>query len=127
MSVYLNRIDINLIAAVVLSAVVYIADRCLDKHDLINRAFLLVSKIVIFLLLIEAATCVINTRPEIWLIPVSIIAHICLFVGGSVLAYYWHYLTCKVVPGSKTGNKLRETLLLFPLWRICFCRYFHGL
>lgn len=113
MSVYL-RIDINLIAAILLGVVVYIAHRRLDKQDLMNRAFISVSKIVFFQLLVEAGTCIINGIPQIWLIPVAIILHISLFVTAPILTYYWYYLTKNIVPGGKT-SKLREILLLLPL------------
>lgn len=111
MDVFL-RIDINLIAIVLLGVVLFIAERRLDKQDSINKAFLIVSRIICIQLLFETITCVINKRPELWLVPVSVVFHICLFITGPVLTYYWFVLVKNMVAkGSPTKSKWN--ILLF--------------
>jgi diguanylate cyclase (GGDEF)-like protein len=105
------RIDINLVAAVVLLLIGIIAYRRLDRTDKLNRAFLLTSVIIIFQLIIEGLTCLINTRPETWLVPVSVILHLSLFITAPFLTMYWYFLLRKlVIPDDQSKMALRLAL-----------------
>lgn len=114
MDVFL-RIDINLIAIVLLSVVLFIANKRLDKQDAINKTFLNVSMIIVLELFLETATCVINKRPELWLAPVSVFFHICLFLTGPVLTYYWFiFIRSMVTKGNPMKNGW-NILLIVPV------------
>lgn len=84
------RIDINIAALIMLGVVCSVAFKRLDRQDPMNRMFLYTSVAVLFQLFFEAATCVINRRPELWLIPITNIFHICLFATGPLLTYFWY-------------------------------------
>lgn len=109
------RIDINIMAAVVLSLVYLIARRRLDRKDPLNRMFLAVSLIIIVQLIIEAATCVINKRPEQWLIPVSLFLHLILFTVAPILTYCWYIFINKLVASDEAALKKRNLIMLIPV------------
>lgn len=99
MNTYL-RIDINIIAAILLIIVQLLADQRFDKKDNFNHVFIIMSRMITILLLVEAATCVINKRPELWLIPITYILHIILFALAPFLSFHLFMLvkklTCKL-------------------------------
>jgi diguanylate cyclase (GGDEF) domain len=104
------RVDINIMAVILLSIIFFIAFHRLDRKDVLNRVFLKVSLIIILELLLETTTCIINRHNEKWLIPVSIVIHICLFSISPILTYYWYELIKNLVvkeqEAVKGGNKL---------------------
>ncbi len=130
MAVFL-RIDINVVAMILLGIVIFIAKMRLDKHDNVNKTFLNVSMIIILQLFLETTTCFINKRPELWLVPVSVAFHICLFITGPVLAYFWFVFIRSMVTRSDVSSKWRILLfvpvivntvmtLLSPMYRLLF-------
>jgi len=105
MDVFL-RIDINIMAIVLLGLVSLNAYKRLDRQDLLNRVFLIVSLIIIVQLIFETSTCIIEKRPEQWLIPISVFLHICLFAVAPILTYYWYFFIKNlVVSGEATVKK----------------------
>lgn len=114
MSVFL-RVDINIVAMVLLGLVYAIAYRRLDKQDLLNKVFLRVSLIIFLQLLFETLTCVINKRPEQFLIPVSLFLHVCLFTTAPVLTYCWLLLIKNVLDFKTTGLRKSDVVLMIPV------------
>ncbi|MCM1565376.1 MAG: diguanylate cyclase [Dehalobacter sp.] len=114
MDVYL-RIDINIMAMVLLGLVSLNAYNRLDRQDPLNRVFLTVSLIIIVQLFFETATCIINKRPEQWLIPISVFLHICLFTVAPVLTYYWYYFIKYLVVSDESTVKKSNFILLIPV------------
>lgn len=114
MSVFL-RVDINIIAMILLGTVCFIAYKRLDKQDSLNRVFLRVSLIIILQLFFETITCIINQRPEKWLIPIAVFLHIGLFSISSVMAYYWYILVKNLVIPDEANYCKRNILLLIPV------------
>ncbi len=110
------RVDINIIAIILLTAVYMIANMRLDKKDYLNATFLQVSGIIALELAIETTTCIINKRPGTWLIPLSNILHILLFSIAPVLTYYWYVLVKSLITTpQKKKNKLRTIVSLLPV------------
>lgn len=114
MNVFL-RIDINLIAMILLAVVLFIARRRLDKQDALNKTYLTLARIIGFEILFETLTCIINTRPELWLIPVSVFLHISLFVTGPILTFFWLIFIRNIVTKSSPLNSKRNIPLLIPV------------
>lgn len=114
MDVFL-RVDINIMAMVLLSLVSLNAYKRLDRQDPLNRVFITVSLVIIVQLFIETATCVINKRPEQWLIPVTVFLHICLFVIAPILTYYWCHFVKYLVVSDEATVKKRNIVLLIPV------------
>ncbi|ATW28767.1 GGDEF domain-containing protein [Candidatus Formimonas warabiya] len=114
MSVFL-RIDINIVAIVLLGTVVLIAYNRLDKQDKLNKVFLSTSLIILLETFFETITCIINGRPEQWLIPVSVFLHLCLFITAPILTYFWYiFISSWVVPSNAISGK-KHILLLIPV------------
>ena len=89
MSLFL-RIDINIVAMILLSSILFIAVKNLEKRDKLNRTFLIISTIILFELFFETMTCVINGQHGQWQIPVSVFMHVSLFAISPILTYFWY-------------------------------------
>ncbi|MDX9871044.1 MAG: GGDEF domain-containing protein [Clostridia bacterium] len=114
MSVFL-RVDINIAAFILLSVVLVIAYQQLDRQDLWNRRFLSTSLIVLFALFFETMTCIINKRPELWLMPVSVFMHLGLFITGPILTYSWYVLIHSWIIPKLAIPKKKHLLMLLPV------------
>jgi diguanylate cyclase (GGDEF)-like protein len=87
------RIDINLIAMVLLGVVYYLAYIRLDHEDAFNRLFFKGCLLILILTGFEAFTCIANGNPSPFLRNLSILMHICLFAIPPLMAYYWYLLS----------------------------------
>lgn len=100
------RIDNNLMAAAMLGIVVLIAFRRLDRSDRLNKVFLITSQIVIFELLLETATCVLNRSMAVWAAPLSTALHVILYSLAPVLTYFWYLLISNwCIPDRKLTHR----------------------
>jgi diguanylate cyclase (GGDEF)-like protein len=109
------RIDINIAAIILLGAVFLIALKSLDRKDELNKKFLRTSLIILVEIFFETMTCIINGNPGEWLIPVSVILHICLFVTAPVLAYSWYlFIHSWVIPDGSISKK-QHLFMLIPI------------
>jgi len=114
MSVFL-RVDINLMAILILGLIIVIAGKRLDMKDPLNAGFKNIAVAIIIQLFLETSTCVINKRPELWLIPLSYLLHVCLFSVSAVLTYYWYGLIRGFVRPERSAVGIR-VLFLLPLF-----------
>lgn len=100
------RIDNNLMAAAILGIVVLIAFRRLDRSDRLNRVFLITSQIVIFELLLETATCILNRSTAAWAAPLSTALHVILYALAPFLTYFWYLLISNwCIPDRKVTHR----------------------
>lgn len=95
------RIDINLVAMLMIFMVFLIAIRRLDQKDLLNRAYLMTLVVVFFQLGIEAITCVINGQSAIGYIYVSQGLHVLLYSIAPLLSSLWYLLVRNFVTARK--------------------------
>lgn len=109
------RVDINIIAFIVLGVTLMIASKRLDKEETMNKAFFKVAIIVLLLLVFETSTCIINRREGTWLIELSYFFHICLFVSGAILAYEGYILIYQFVYLNKTLGRSKKYLFGIPV------------
>lgn len=100
MAIFL-RIDINLIAMLMLFMVFVIAFKRLDQKDLLNRAYLMTLVIVFVQLGIEALTCMINGRAELPFVITSNILHVILYTVAPLLTSSWYILVRQFVTARK--------------------------
>lgn len=114
MDVFL-RIDINIMAMILLGLVSLNAYKSLDRQDSLNRVFLIVSFIIIVQLFFETVTCIINKRPEQWLVPISVFLHICLFTIAPILTCYWYLFIKNLVVSDEAIVKKSNIILLIPV------------
>lgn len=112
MGVFL-RIDINIAAMIMLSIVIFVALKRLDRKERLNRKFLITAFIIVAEVFFETATCIINKRPEHWLIPVTIFFHTCLYATAPVLTYYWYtFIHSWIMPENVISRRKNEVLLI---------------
>lgn len=109
------RIDINILAFILLVLVIIIAYQQLELQDSLNRLFLRIARIILHILIIETATCIINRRPELWLIPITNVLHILLFVLAPISTCYWYYLIRKLIFPEESVSMPRKLLYVIPL------------
>lgn len=114
MDVFL-RIDINISAMILLATVFIIAFNRLDKHDVINRKFLITSWLVLTELFVETLTCIINRQPERQLIPVTYMSHILLFSIAPMITYYWFSFIHRWITPNKSISHKKQVALLIPV------------
>lgn len=111
MEVYL-RIDINIAAMILLGIILQMAYKRLDMQEKMNKTFLLTSLAIMIELLIETLTCIINNRPEEWLIPITTILHVCLFGTAPALTYLWlDFIKSWIF--SENENRKKQNIIIF--------------
>ncbi|MFA5007013.1 MAG: diguanylate cyclase [Candidatus Izemoplasmatales bacterium] len=109
------RIDVNLLSAVMLIAILFIAYGRLDRKDRLNRAFLYTSLIVIMQLVTEAMTCVLNGMAGDWVRPAALFLHAVLFLAAPLLTASWFRLSRLVSGIPVHAGKAVIVLFLMPL------------
>lgn len=125
----LFRIDVNLFAAMFLFLLFVIAFGKLDRKDRLNRLFLTMSAIVLVLLLVEAATCVINGVEGPTARFFSYFLHMVLFLAAPSLTFYWFLLVHRftVMEGTKTPYRWFWFIPLSINFLIVLTNPLHGL
>ncbi|RDY28288.1 GGDEF domain-containing protein [Lachnotalea glycerini] len=113
-----QRIDINLIALVVLGTIRKLADIRLEKNDSINRYYIKIVEIIMLQLIFETTSCVINRRMELWLIPISYLLHIALFCTGVILTFHAYMLIYKLIIPNQSFSRNIKIILQIPMF-IC--------
>ena len=109
------RIDTNILAAAFLSLVVFIASKRLDKNDKFNKLFIYMSLSILLILTLETLTCIINKRPELWLIPVSTVLHIFIFVLSPAASFAWYYFNRKFILEDSNINNISRIVFFAPI------------
>ncbi|MHC1684048.1 MAG: GGDEF domain-containing protein [Clostridiaceae bacterium] len=109
----LLRIDNNIIAIII--SLVFIANISsrLDRKDKKNIVFFNMFILSVLELSVETITCIINKQPYLWLIPITNILHIILFVLGPVVTYMWYVFSRVWVSEEYKWNK--DIITLMPL------------
>lgn len=115
MSTFL-RIDINLIAFVMLGIIFILAKNRLEANDSFNYAYLKIVPIILVQLILEASSCIINKIEERYLVYASYLIHICLFITGAALAYRGYILIHKLMIPNQEISKLYVFLYKVPLF-----------
>lgn len=106
------RIDINIVAIILVAIILFTAYQRLDKTDRMNKSYLWTSSVVLVELCFETITCILNHRPESWVPVVSTVLHICLFAVAPLLAYSWYYLVCRWIMPGEFSTKIQKALFL---------------
>jgi diguanylate cyclase (GGDEF)-like protein len=91
------RIDINIISAILLLFVLYIAYKRLNHKETLNKVFFVSTITLISLLTIESITCIINQRQEPWVLPTQIVLHVLLFSAAPILTFFLFVFIAKMV------------------------------
>jgi len=89
------RADINFYAAIMLGALLLNVYKALDKKDPLNKAFIITSLVVLLLLIIEAATVLVNRNVEYRTLSIGL--HIILFISAPVLSALWVILFQSII------------------------------
>lgn len=113
MDVFL-RTDINFAAMIMLGIVCMITYRKLDLKDHLNKVFLITSLVVILELFFEAATCILNRRPEPWAAPLSVILHLFLYSTAPILTFFWYLMISHWIFTEERTSRRKHAILLIP-------------
>jgi|APHig6443717817_1056837.scaffolds.fasta_scaffold39745_2 diguanylate cyclase (GGDEF)-like protein len=109
------RIDVNLIAFLILAVVRWIAQNHLNRHDLLNKAFLNVSLIVLVQLIFEGMCVAINGVNQPSLIFLSYLLHIGLFITAPILTLLWYQLVRRILDRHTKNHRSENILLMIPM------------
>ena len=101
MSIFL-QVDINFAAAFLLFLVSVVAFYRLDIKDKLSRAYLITALIIIFQLIFEALTVILDRNADPLIIQLRVFMSMALFLGGPILSLYWMQLLRKMlIPTAK--------------------------
>ncbi|MDY0346290.1 MAG: diguanylate cyclase [Acholeplasma sp.] len=102
MSIF-HQVDINFAAAFLLFLVSVVAFYRLDIKDKLSRAYLITALIIIFQLMFEALTVILDRNADPLIIQLRVFMSMALFLGGPILSLYWMQLLRKMlIPRAKT-------------------------
>lgn len=102
MSIF-HQVDINFAAAFLLFLVSVVAFYRLDIKDKLSRAYLITALIIIFQLIFEALTVILDRNADPLIIQLRVLMSMALFLGGPILSLYWMQLLRKMlIPRAKT-------------------------
>jgi len=113
MSTFL-RIDIDIMAMIVLAGTFALVYTLLDKN-IINRWFLGIAVFVMIELFCEALSCIINSMHILSLRPLAVFLHIILFINGPFIIYLWCIFVHKWIMFDDSPGFGRSKALLIPL------------
>ncbi|MBA4685569.1 MAG: GGDEF domain-containing protein [Candidatus Galacturonibacter soehngenii] len=115
MSVFL-KIDINLIAFLILGFIFIMAKKRLDSGDPFNQAYLKIVPVILIQLIVEAVSCLVNRQGggELYVI-LSYLIHILLFILSTTLAWRGYVLIRKLFMSNQRMSKRKQFLFQLPL------------
>lgn len=114
MNIFL-RVDMNVLAFVLLLLVYFLAYRRLEKQDSLSKMFMTASGIILLQLFLETAACIINRRPERLWIPIANILHIILFSVAPIATCHWFLLINKIIYPKQEGFKKISIIICLPV------------
>lgn len=112
-------IDVNLMAAVFLGIVFFLAYQRLDHEDAFNKLFFKGCLIILVMTLFEAFTCVMNRNPSPVLRWISTAMHVLLFTFPPVLAYYWGLLANTLTTHGNVREMKGSWPCMLPIVFVC--------
>jgi diguanylate cyclase (GGDEF)-like protein len=109
------RIDNNIVAIIVSIIFLKNISNRLDKKERKNKAFVAIFTLNTIQLIDETLTCIINRQPYTWLIPISTILHVFLYVLAPLVTYKWYVFANLWVNKNTDYNWKDNILLLVPI------------
>lgn len=108
------RIDINIIAFIVLFIFTYFAFKRFDLSERLNQLYMLISVSILFQLVFETITAYINRIDIPVLALLNFTLHMLLFIIGPIVAFMWFYFLIDLVKKRSDFSKWfhRGALLL---------------
>lgn len=109
------RIDNNLVA-IIASCIflTYIFNR-LDRKEKKSKMFVGMFTLTTIELIVETTTCIINGQPFSWLIPITTVAHIILFILAPVVTYKWYIFARLWGSKERKLNTISDTVIFIPV------------
>lgn len=111
----IHRIDINLVAIVLLGIVVFLSAIRLNIKQQTNRIYVMTCVIVIMQLIVETTTCIINRRPGEIMILMAEILHVILFSLAPILTYTWLLMIKTLTMPSFKIQRIWNIVLIAPV------------
>lgn len=108
-------VDINIVAGILLSIIIYIAYKTLDKTDKVNRIFLTLSFLVVLEIFLETFVCFIDGIRGYFLKSIYYFSCFTIFIMAPFLSYLWFTFIKYWVSPSKKEIFHRSIFLGLPI------------
>lgn len=108
-------VDINIVAGILLSIIIYIAYKTLDKTDKVNRIFLTLSFLVVLEMFLETFVCFIDGIRGYFLKSIYYFSCFAIFIMAPFLSYLWFTFIKYWVSPSKKEIFHRSIFLGLPI------------
>lgn len=109
------RIDNNIVAIIVSIIFLMNISNRIDKRERQNKAFVTIFTLNTFQLIFETLTCIINKQPFAWLIPITTILHVFLFILGPLITYNWYVFASSWIKKDIDYRSQKHIFILIPL------------
>jgi diguanylate cyclase (GGDEF)-like protein len=109
------RIDNNVVA--IIASIIFIINisKRLDKRDKSNLVFRMMIFLNTIVLIVETLSCITNKQPYSWLLPISYILNMMLFILGPIIISMWCLFAYLWVNKSSDFKWQKNILILIPL------------
>lgn len=108
-------LDTNIILAFLLSIVLVIAKSRLDWRITLNKIFIVTAALILFQLVMESFTWVIEGIASPWLILINKLVTVLLFISGPAATYCWYRLVKIWVTPENIDQPITVKWMLIPL------------
>lgn len=109
------RIDNNVVAIIVSVIFLKNISNSLDKKETKNKAFVTILTLNTIQLVVETITCIINRQPYTWLITISTILHVLLYILGPLITYQWYVFANLWINKDAEYKWKNNIMLLVPI------------
>ncbi|KAB1438534.1 GGDEF domain-containing protein [Candidatus Galacturonibacter soehngenii] len=109
------KIDINLIAFLILGFIFIMAKKRLDSGDPFNQAYLKIVPVILIQLIVEAVSCLVNRQGGELYVILSYLIHILLFILSATLVWRGYILIRKLFMSNQRMSKRKQFLFQLPL------------
>ncbi|OPJ59645.1 GGDEF domain-containing protein [Clostridium oryzae] len=109
------RIDNNVVAIIVSIIFLINISNNLDRKETKNKAFSTIFILNTIELTVETLTCIINRQPYLWLIPITTLLHIVLYILAPIVTYNWYMFTGLWINSNTNAKRKKNLLLLLPI------------
>lgn len=109
------KIDINLIAFLILGFIFIMAKKRLDSGDPFNQAYLKIVPVILIQLIVEAVSCLVNRQGGELYVILSYLIHTLLFILSATLVWRGYILIRKLFMSNQRMSKRKQFLFQLPL------------
>ncbi|MCU0105547.1 GGDEF domain-containing protein [Acholeplasma vituli] len=106
--------DVSFMTAFLLLLISIIAHFRLNQKDTVSKAYLITAWIIIFVLIVEAYTIIIDGKNDAFTVSLSMVLNTLLFLVGPIITLLWFYLIRSMFAPTFKKNSLRHVFIFLP-------------